>query len=193
MTPTLQQPTTPELVPAKITLEQYHQMVDVGILDDCPVELISGIIVEMSPEGTPHAHRSTTTGEYLREKLSNQAQIREGHPITLPDSNSEPEPDIAIVQRLGDEYAVHHPYPENIFWVIEYSNRSLGKDLGAKAGLYAAAGIPEYWVINLKKNILIVFRDPIDGKYQSRQEFTTGSIIPLAFPDVAIEVARLLI
>jgi Uma2 family endonuclease len=193
MTQALQQSIAPEVIPAKITLEQYHQMVDAGILDDCPVELLNGIIVEMSPEGMPHASRSTTTGEYLREKLGSQAQIREGHPITLPDSNSEPEPDIAIVRRMPDNYLSHHPYPENVFWVIEYSNRSLGKDLNAKADLYAASGIPEYWVINLKKNVLIVFLDPVDGKYQSRQEFTTGTISPLAFPDVAIDVARLLV
>jgi len=146
----------------------------------------------MSPEGTPHASRTTTTGEYLREVLGNQVQIREGHPITLI-SGSEPEPDIAIVQRVQDNYLSHHPYPENIFWVIEYSNSSLDKDLGIKADIYAAAGIPEYWVNNLKKNVLIVFCNPVDGKYQSRQEFTTGTINPLAFPDVAIEVARLLV
>ena len=77
--------------------------------------------------------------------------------------------------------------------MIEYSNSSLDKDLGIKADIYAAAGIPEYWVNNLKKNVLIVFCNPVDGKYQSRQEFTTGTINPLAFPDVAIEVARLLV
>jgi len=73
-------------------------------------------------------------------------------------------------------------------------------DLGVKAAIYAPEGIPEYWVINLKKNILIVFRDPVDEKYQSRQEFTLGIISPLAFPDVArcfadtarVDVARLL-
>jgi len=80
----------------------------------------------MSPEGMPHASRTTTTGEYLREVLGNQVQIREGHPITLI-SGSEPEPDIAIVQRVQDNYLSHHPYPENIFWVIEYSNTSLDK------------------------------------------------------------------
>lgn len=190
MTQTLQQP-TPELIPARISLEQYHRMVDAGIWDDCHVELLNGVVVEMSPEGTPHASRTTTTGEYLREVLGNQVQIREGHPITLI-SGSEPEPDIAIVQRVQDNYLSHHPYPENIFWVIEYSNTSLDKDLGVKAAIYASEGIPEYWVINLKKNILIVFHDPVDGQYQSRQEFTLGSISPLAFPDVAIDVARLL-
>ncbi|WP_316436152.1 Uma2 family endonuclease [Leptolyngbya sp. NK1-12] len=118
-------------------------------------------------------------------------QIRIGAPITLPNS-SEPEPDIAIVQRVEDNYLNHHPYPENIFWVIEYSNTSLDKDLDVKADIYAAAGIPEYWVVNLKQSILVVFRDPIDGKYQSRQEFISGSISPLVFPDVTLAVAVLL-
>jgi Uma2 family endonuclease len=120
-----------------------------------------------------------------------RAQVRPAKPITLPDG-SEPEPDIAIVQRLGDEYLDHHPYPENIFWVIEYSNTSLEKDLGIKAEIYAAAGIPEYWVVNLKENKLILFRDPVNGKYQSQQEFTSGTISPLAFPSLAVEVTRLL-
>jgi Uma2 family endonuclease len=190
MTQALEQLTIP--APAKVTLEQYHLMVDAGIWDDRHVELLNGVVVEMPPEGMPHAHRSTTAGEYLREVLGSLAQVREGHPITFP-SGSEPEPDIAIVQRLGDEYLAHHPYPENIFWVIEYSNSSLDKDLGVKAAIYASESIPEYWVINLKKNVLIVFRDPVDGKYQSRQEFTSGTISPLAFPEVAIEVARLLV
>jgi Uma2 family endonuclease len=192
MIQTLQQTATIEPIPAKVTLEQYHRMVDAGIWDDRHVELLNGVVVEMSPEGMPHASRSTTTSEYLRDVLGRQVQIRDGHPITLP-GGSEPEPDIAIVQRVEDNYLSHHPYPENIFWIIEYSNSSLDKDLGIKADIYALEGIPEYWVINLKKNILIVFRDPVDGKYQNRQEFTAGTIRPLAFPDVAIEVARLLV
>jgi Uma2 family endonuclease len=192
MTQALQQPIAPELIPARISLEQYHRMVDAGIWDDCHVELLNGVVVEMSPEGMPHAHRSSDVGEYLMRILGDRAHVRPAKPITLP-SGSEPEPDIAIVQRLGNEYLIHHPYPENIFWVMEYSNSSLDKDLGVKARIYASEGIPEYWVINLKQNVLIVFRDPVDGKYQSRQEFTTGTISPLAFPDVAIEVTRLLV
>jgi Uma2 family endonuclease len=192
MTQALQQPIAPELTPARISLEQYHRMVEAGIWDDCHVELLNGVVVEMSPEGTPHAHDSTDMGEYLTILLGDRAQVRPAKPITLP-GGSEPEPDIAIVQRLGREYRTHHPYPENIFWIIEYSNSSLDKDLGVKAKIYAAEGIPEYWVVNLKQNVLIVFRDPVDREYQSRQEFTTGTISPLAFPDVMINVARLLV
>ncbi len=191
MSQTLQQSIAPTLTLAKISVEQYHRMVEAGIWDDRQVELLNGIIVEMSPEGKPHAHRSTDVGEYLIRLLGDRAQVRSAKPITLSDG-SEPEPDLAIVQRLGDEYLVHHPYPENIFWVMEYSNTSLEKDLGIKAEIYAAAGIAEYWVVNLKENKLIVFRDPVNGKYQSQQELTSGQISPLAFADLAIEVARLL-
>jgi Uma2 family endonuclease len=191
MTQALQQPITPALVPAKISLDQYHHMVDVGVWDDRHVELLNGVVVEMSPEGTPHASKRTTAQEHLIRVLGDRAQLRIGAPITLL-GGSEPEPDLAIVQRVEDNYLSHHPYPENIFWVIEYSNTSLDKDLGVKADIYAEAGIPEYWVVNLKKNTLIVFRDPVNGKYQSQQEFTSGMISPLAFPDVAIDVARLL-
>lgn len=191
MTQALQQPIIPALVPAKISLAQYHRMVEVGVWDDRQVELLNGVVVEMSPEGTPHASKRTTAQEYLLQVLGDRAQLRIGAPITLP-SSSEPEPDLAIVQRVEDNYLSHHPYPENIFWVIEYSNTSLDKDLGVKADIYAAAGIPEYWVVNLKKNTLVVFRDPMNGKYQSQQEFTSGIISPLAFPGVAIEISRLL-
>ncbi|MCU0567450.1 MAG: Uma2 family endonuclease [Oculatellaceae cyanobacterium Prado106] len=192
MTQALQQP-NPAIVPAKITLDQYHRMVEVGIWEDCRVELLNGVVVEMSPEGTPHAHRSTTAGEYLRGILGTQVQIREGHPITIPASGSEPEPDIAIVQRLGEEYALHHPYPENIFWIIEYSNTTLKKDLEVKSRVYAAAGIVEYWVVNLQKNELVVMRDISDGMYQSQTILTTGTIESLAFPEVAIEISQILV
>ena len=191
MTQAMQQLATPELIPAKITLEQYHRMVDAGIWEDCHVELLNGVVVEMPPEGTPHASKRTTTHEYLTRVLGDRAQIRVGAPITLP-NGSEPEPDLAIVQRVQDHYLSHHPYPENIFWVVEYSNTSLSKDLGVKADIYAAEGIPEYWVVNLQENKLIVFRDPMNGKYQFRQELTWGSISPIAFPEVFIDVAKLL-
>jgi Uma2 family endonuclease len=159
----------PTLVSTKVTLEQYHLMVEAGVWDGRHVELLNGVVMEMSPEGMPHASRSTSTGEFLTVLLIDRAQVRPAKPITLP-SGSEPEPDIAIVQRMPDNYLSHHPYPEDIFWLIEYSNSSLDTDLKVKADIYVSEGIPEYWVINLKQNILIVFRDPVDGKYQSRQE-----------------------
>jgi Uma2 family endonuclease len=177
---------------AKWTVEDYHRMIATGILSGRHVELLNGEIVEMAPEGESHAYSSDEAGEYLIYLLGNRAKVRQAKPITLPQSNSEPEPDIAIAQRLGRDYREHHPYPENIFWLIEYSDSSLSKDLEVKTKVYAAVGIPEYWVINLRTMQLIVFRVPSDEGYQSNETLTQGEINPLAFPDIAVSIERLL-
>lgn len=177
---------------AKWTLEQYHQMIEAGVLDDRAVELINGEIVEMPPEGEPHAYSNTETRDYLIRLLGDIAQIRDSKPITIPTSRSEPEPDLAIVQPLGREYQTHHPYPENVLWVIEFSKTSLTKDLNEKLETYARAGIQEYWVVDLQHQRLIVFRNPIEGTYQSRQDMIEGVICSLAFPKIEISVGRIL-
>ncbi len=175
---------------AKWTIEQYHELIDKGILADRRVELLTGDIVEMAPEGMPHAVYCGRTVEYLRELLKDQAKVRETHPITLP-NNSEPEPDVAIVRSPDTQYLAHHPYPEDIFWLIEYSDSTLAKDLNTKQKIYAQAGILEYWVVNLPASELIVFRAASDDGYEIENKLTNGSIAPLSFPDLEIEVRRL--
>ena len=175
----------------KWTIERYHHAIEAGVFDDVPVELLDGDLIEMSPESIPHASLTSNAGDYLRDRLGNRAKVREGHPITLP-NHSEPEPDLAIVNPDAEIYKLHHPYPEDIFWVIEYSNSSLQKDLEIKSRTYASAGISEYWVINLKTRELIIFRDPVDGEYRSLVTLTSGITCPLSFPEIEIEVARLI-
>ncbi|MBV9388158.1 MAG: Uma2 family endonuclease [Chroococcidiopsidaceae cyanobacterium CP_BM_ER_R8_30] len=176
----------------KWTLEDYHRMIEVNLLEGRHVELLNGEILEMPPEGPEHAQQSTDTADYLRELLGNRALVRDAKPITIPDSGSEPEPDLAIVQPLRTLYRTRHPYPENIFWLIEYANTSLSKDLDAKRKAYAAAMIQEYWVVDLKHRQLNLFREPIDGNYALELSVTTGEIRPMAFPDIVVSVQRLL-
>lgn len=176
---------------AKWSLEDYHRLIEVGLLDDRPVELLNGEIVEMSPEGEPHAYYSRTVADYLVRRLGDRALVSPAKPITLPD-DSEPEPDIAIVRRLGREYLRHHPHPEDIFWLIEYADSSWEKDSKIKYRIYAEAGISEYWLINLKRGELIVFRDPRGSEYGSKMTLTEGEIAPIAFPDLQIPVAVLI-
>jgi len=173
---------------AKWTIDEYQRMIEVGLLDERRVELLNGEIVEMSPEGTPHAYYCTATKDYLTRLLGNQATIREAKPITIASSDSQPEPDLAIVEPLSREYLQHHPDPENIFWLIEFSNSSLEKDLIVKRKTYAAAGIREYWVRDLKQEALKVFREPTAGDYTVEMTLTTGTIHPVAFPNVVISV-----
>jgi Uma2 family endonuclease len=175
---------------AKWTIKQYHELVTTGILDDRRVELLEGDIVEMAPEGMPHAVYCGRTVEYLRELLRDRAKVRETHPITLP-NNSEPEPDVAIVRSPDTQYLAHHPYPEDIFWLIEYSDTTLAKDINAKQRIYAQAGILEYWVVNLQASELIVFIEVGSDGYLSKTKLNSGSISPLSFPDIEVEVRRL--
>jgi Uma2 family endonuclease len=175
----------------KWSIDRYHQAIESGILDDQSVELFRGEIIAMSPEGESHAYFNTEVADYLRFLLGNSAKIRDAKPITLPD-DSEPIPDIAIVQPLGALYLEHHPYPENIFWLIEFAKTTLQKDLGIKKELYATVGIPEYWVVNLQASQLHVFWDLIDRAYQQEHILTSGFIQPQSFPNIMIDVQRIL-
>ena len=177
-------------VTAKWSLQDYHQMIDTGLLDNRQVELLRGEIIEMSPEGTAHSSYCDETGEYLRRILGNRAKVREAHLITLP-NNSEPEPDIAIVRISPTLYRDRHPQVSDIFWLIEISNSTLVKDLGMKKDLYADAGISEYWVMNLQESVLVAFRDLTASGYQSETRLNSGTISPLTFPDISVDVQQL--
>ncbi len=175
---------------AKWTIEQYHELVNAGMLIDRRVELLSGDIIEMSPEGMFHAVYCGDAVDYLKQLLGNRAKVREAHPITLP-NDSEPEPDIAVVMPAPHRYLEHHPYPADIFWLVEYADSKLTKDLQIKQQIYAAAGIQEYWIVNLQVLELIIFRGMGNMGYETEARLVSGNISPLAFPDLNIEVRRL--
>lgn len=175
----------------KWTLEDWHKLVDAGILADKKVELLEGNIVEVSPEGIPHRYTNQSVGKYLENLIGNKAYVSLAFPITLGDS--EPEPDIAIVRPPLTRYVSHHPYAEDIYWLIEISNRTLTKDLGQKATLYAKNNIPEYWVIDLINKKVVVHTSPDRNKYQIIKEYTSGIIKPIAFSDITVQINKLLL
>ena len=175
---------------AKWSLGDYHRLVDLGMLAELQVELIEGDIVEMAPEGPEHAGRGESLAMILRRKLGDRAWIREARPIELTDS--EPEPDIAIVDPSKVPYLSHHPRVEDIFWVVEISQSTLKTDLTRKRDLYARAGIPEYWVVDLRNRRLEVFRSPDSNTYTEQRSLpgnaanSDEAIAPLTFPDCQI-------
>ncbi|NJK38873.1 MAG: Uma2 family endonuclease [Oscillatoriales cyanobacterium RM2_1_1] len=171
-------------------IDLYHQAVNAGIFDHRDIELLEGELIKMSPEGTPHAGAIRDLARFLTFQLGNRAEVSDGHPVTLSET-SEPEPDIAIVQPLGKVYRDHHPYPENIFWLIEFSNSSLEQDLGQKQRIYAMAEISEYWVVNLRQQQVHVYRQPQEGEYQISEVVRDGSLTPEAFPDVQVDLREL--
>ncbi len=174
---------------AKWKVSDYHRMIQAGILQDRHVELLAGEIHEMTPEGAAHTFYGGSLADFFRERLERQALVREARPITLADS--EPEPDIAIVRGKWTDYRHRHPQAEEIFLLIEISESSLNKDLEQKKSIYAAAGIQDYWVLDLKQLQLIIFRNPQGDDYQLQQELSKGTIAPLAFPKIKISLDRL--
>ena len=178
------------LVAAKWSLDDYHQMIEIGLLDDRAVELIDGQIIQMTPEGVAHSFYCRETVKYLRSVLGDRAEVSEAHPITLP-NNSEPEPDIAVVKTPYTIYKTRHPIPGDIFWLIEVANATLVNDLGVKRELYARSAILEYWVMNLQANELVVFKHLTADGYQSQIHFTSGTVSPISFPDISIDIAKL--
>lgn len=175
----------------KWTHQKYHQAIAQGIFQDESVELLRGDLIVMTPEGEAHAYYNTEVADYLRTKFRGKATIRDAKPITLP-NNSEPEPDIAIVQPLGKEYLQHHPYPENIFLIIEISQTTLSKDLNEKQNIYSESGILEYWIVDLQNSKLKVFRELKNGKYCEALNLDSGTISPCTFPNICLEIKQII-
>lgn len=174
----------------KWSVNDYHLMIKSGVLNNRSVELIEGEIIEVSPESPLHRFTNDSIAEYLRGILNGKAKVFESHPITL--DNSEPQPDIAVVCLPNSNYLSHHPYPEDIYWLIEISNTTLEYDLNQKKKIYANAGINEYWVIDLKNTELIVFREVSGNDYKTKFTLKEGVIDTLAFPNLEISVSKII-
>jgi Uma2 family endonuclease len=124
---------------AKWSVDDYHRMVEAGILCDRRVELLAGEIVEMSPETPLHYTTARRGAKYLEELLLGKADVRFNGRITL--SNSEPEPDIAIVRLSNSAYSDRHPTAQDIFWIVEVAKTSIKEDLEIKTAIYASAAV----------------------------------------------------
>ena len=173
----------------RFTVDEFYRMVDAGIfMEDDPVELIEGEIIEMSPEGSPHAACITDQAEILQERLRGRAIIRVQHPIHLGD-NSEPEPDIAVVRLRDDRYRSGHPRPEDVLLAIEVAHSTLAFDRETKIPNYGRNGIPESRLWDLLGRCVHVFRDPGPDGYATVATYRGSDVLsPLAFPEVEVRV-----
>ncbi|MCA1620844.1 MAG: Uma2 family endonuclease [Acidobacteria bacterium] len=163
-----------QAVKHSFTVAEYRRMVEVGILsEDDRVELIDGEVLEMSPIREPHAACVDVLNEVVQDRLGRSVNVRVQGPIQL-DDYSEPQPDIAILKRRDDFYRHAHPRPEDVLIVIEVSDSTLGFDRKVKVPLYARAGIPETWVVNLPDERIEVYSDPAGGAYQTVRAYARG-------------------
>lgn len=173
----------------KWSLEDYHNLIDNGVLAHKNVELLEGELVEMPPESPLHSYVTESGVNYLRRLLKGLALVKEAHPVTL--INSEPEPDMAIVKLPSNQYKNRHPYSEDIFWLIEVSNKTLNYDLNDKKRIYAQEGIKEYWVADINNRQVHIFLTSENGDYQITKIVSEGIIKPQSFPNLELSINQL--
>jgi Uma2 family endonuclease len=176
----------------RITVDEYHRMGEAGILgEDEHVQLIAGTLVAMTPQGRPHARVIQRLNRRLVRVVGDDLEVLTQLPLTLLE-DSEPEPDLAVVRAADAQSREHHP--RTALLVIEVAGESLRLDRQSKAALYARAGIPEYWIVNLADATIEVHRepDPANGSYRARIVVAADATLTAAsVPDVRIEVADL--
>ena len=171
------------------TVEEFHRLGELGIFEGRRAMLIHGSILEEGPMNPPHAIASTKTEDLIRDLFGRGYHVRVQKPMVFGLS-IDPEPDVAVVRGRPADYTSH---PTTAALIVEVSDTSLKYDTTEKAMLYATAGIPEYWVLDLNARQLHVYRAPVDGAYTTTFAVPTeGTVVPLAVPDGSVKVVELL-
>ena len=181
-----------ELSRRKFTLEQYHKMIEFGILtEEDRVELIRGEIIEMWPIRTKNATCMDFLNQLLSSKLQDRVLITIQRPVEL-NHNSETQPDIVLLQPRDDLYVTAHPQPQDILLLIEVAELTVLYDRQEKIPLYAEANIAEVWLIDINEQIVEVYQQPTVIGYQHIEKFTLEQTLSIqAFPEINITVSEI--
>lgn len=195
MAPTTASPSAPavssdvhlHLSERRLTVDDYVAMAEAGILSaDDRIELLDGRLIEMSPIGPSHSHSVNALERLFAQRLyindPASAHLSVQNPIQL-DEHSAPEPDLVLYD--PEMPRDRHPHPEDIFLFVEVAESSVDYDRTVKAEHYAAAGIPEYWLVDLSAELIDVFRQPEDDGYAERHRHRSGDTLSVStLPDV---------
>lgn len=194
-------PATPRFVPPPVdtrgryafTVRDFHHLVEAGHFTRADrIELINGELTIMPPIGPEHSYHTTRITNTLPLQLPAGVLLRMNEPITIPD-HSEPQPDAAVVRGKADGYRKAHPGPKDVLLIIEVADSSAEFDVQIKSKLYARAGIPEYWVLNVKETALHVFTGPSAKGYKSIEVLDAGDTVrSRSVPGLKIAVKKLL-
>jgi len=182
--------------PRRWTREEFYRLADLGFFDGQRAERIEGEIMVQSPQNWPHASATDRVCEVLRGAFGTGFWVRMQLPLALGQA-SDPEPDVSVVTGRRDDFTDH---PTTAVLVVEVSDTTLATDRTRKMSLYAAAGVPEYWVVNLVDGLLEVYRGPVSDPGQPsghRYAHLTplspaDAVSPVARPGVSIPVAAIL-
>jgi Uma2 family endonuclease len=178
--------------------KEYEHLVELGVLhEDERVELIGGQMIVAEPKNSPHATAVELTREALRSVFGPGWVVRSQNPVAL-DDDSEPEPDAVVLRGRLRDYS--HAHPERPALIVEVADSSVSFDRRYKGSLYARAGIADYWIVNVRRRVLEVYREPVPApaaRFGWRYDRVRilkpeATVSPLAMPDATIAVADLL-
>jgi Uma2 family endonuclease len=180
------------------TRQDYDRMIDVGLFPPgTRAELLDGVVLEMSPQNSPHATAVCLVEEALRQVFRQGYHVRVQLPLAL-DPLSEPEPDVAVVPGGPRDYRDHHPTAALL--IVEVADTTVTHDRNRKGSLYARSGIEEYWLVNLPARRVEVYRHPVPQAeayygwaYASVRHVTAADLLsPYAASEALVAVADLL-
>jgi Uma2 family endonuclease len=180
----------PESAPTGDSVEAYFGLVHDGILDEADrVELLDGVIVAEPPMDPPHASGISYATDAIQRAVCGRSLVRIQAPF-IASPFSVPEPDVAVVTGAKGDYLDRHP--SSALLVVEVSDSSLQQDRLSKSRIYAGAGVPEYWIVNLRDDRVEVFREPDAGQrlYGARAVARRGEqleLVALAGAVVAVD------
>ena len=175
----------------RLTVADYHRLAALGIFnEDSRIELIEGDLIVMAPIDSQHAgHLDRIAQPIFRQ--TTQSIVRIQSPIRLSDY-SEPEPDLTILRYRADFYTNAHPTPADVLLIIEIADSTLRYDRDIKIPLYAKAGIPEVWLLNLADRQVAVYRHPSTGGYRQIQfPVPEERFSPALLPELVLKAADL--
>jgi Uma2 family endonuclease len=186
--------TVAEPISRRWTRAEYYRLANEGWFAGQRVQLIRGEIVQMAPQGAPHAIGILRVSNFLASAFGQGHWTRTQMPLNVLD-HSDPKPDVAVTLQPAESYSKDHP--KTVLLAVEISDSSLHLDR-RKAGLYAAAEVPEYWILNLQSRQLEIHRQPVADssqefghRYAEVRELGEDEIIaPLARPDAKTSVKK---
>ncbi|MFL6229991.1 MAG: Uma2 family endonuclease [Pyrinomonadaceae bacterium] len=168
------------------SVDDFYRMVEVGLLrEDERVELIEGELIRMSPIGSRHAGCVMRLNALFSQRAGGAAIVLVQSPVRLSDL-SEPQPDVALLKPRAHFYAARHPTPADALLIVEVADTTIGYDRVVKVPLYARAGVPEVWVVDLENEVVETHAQPREGEYASHERAVRGG----TFECLALEGAR---
>jgi Uma2 family endonuclease len=176
----------------RFNVRDFERMAEIGLFFDQRLELVDGLIVEMSPRGDRHAFAMRVLNELFGDQRRGRYHVNPENLTLRLGPRDTRDPDAALA-RANRSYVGEGTKPEDIALLVEVADSSLQYDLGAKRKTYAAAGIPEYWVVDIPHECVHVFREPnrFARTYLKEEKHDRDGVIsPHEYPDVQIPIAQ---